>query len=299
MKVLAILLNNENKTIGARIEKDGKILDISTYDLKNSIFKFENAILDKKGYVRGVNTKLPKLKLNTKPNTKEQHEMISANKLLKNNTIKIYHGSKEPNLTPTFGQGKPNNDYGKGFYTTPNKELAKEWAWGTYSKGNRAYIYSYILDINNLKILDLTKLDSLHWIAELLFNRRINKGLREVDIDNMKKFIYKYKLDTKNYDIIIGYRADDSYFAYAEAFVTGGIYRETLDYALRTGELGIQIFIKSKRAFNIIKQTDKQEVNEKYKNYFLQRDKNARTMYQQLKHEQQFINNKHTIYDFI
>lgn len=44
----------------------------------------------------------------------------------------LYHGSNQDNLIPKFGYGKINNDYGRGFYTTPNKELAKEWAMVYY-----------------------------------------------------------------------------------------------------------------------------------------------------------------------
>lgn len=69
--------------------------------------------------------------------------------------------------------------------------------------------------------------------------------------DNVKILLEKYKLDTGAHDVIIGYRADDSYFAYAEAFVSGTIYKDTLEKALRTGELGIQVFIKGERAFDM------------------------------------------------
>ena len=40
----------------------------------------------------------------------------------------IYHGSDHEVKTPLFGFGKPNNDYGLGFYCCSHKSLAEEWA---------------------------------------------------------------------------------------------------------------------------------------------------------------------------
>ena len=161
------------------------------------------------------------------PNTAEYAEIAEVKKLLQKRNISIYHGNKNETMVPTYGVGGSDNDYGKGFYTTPNKELAKEWAWGTYTQGKKAYIHTFELDTSDLAILNLTELDSIHWIAELLYNRKLNLGDKEVVRDNVKIFLENYKLDTSNYDIIIGYRADDSYFAYAEAFVSGTIYKDT------------------------------------------------------------------------
>lgn len=166
----------------------------------------------------------------------------------------LYHGNKDINMQPKYGVGKKNNDYGQGFYTTPDLQLAKEWAYSGYTSGLRGYVHSYALDINGLNILDFTQLDSMHWLAELLVNRNISKvDTSEIVVENIKKVISKYKLDTTYYDIIIGYRADDSYFSYATDFVSGLIYRETLDKALHLGKLGLQVFIKSKKGFEALK----------------------------------------------
>lgn len=117
----------------------------------------------------------------------------------------------------------------------------------SYTRGNKGYLHTYELNLEGLKVLDLTKLDSLYWIAELIVNRRINTDDRETLEDDINKFIAKYKLNTDEYDVIIGYRADGSYFTYAEDFMTGVIYKETLEHALRFDNLGLQVFIKSKK----------------------------------------------------
>ena len=234
-----------------------------------------------------------------RPNAIEHSEIRTAQKLLSNPILTIYHGNKDASLIPAFGLGSSGNDYGRGFYTTPSIELAKEWAWGTYTAGDKGYVHTFELNIKSLSILNLTELDSIHWLAELVYNRQLNVQDKEVVEDNIKILLNKYKLDTSKYDVIIGYRANDSYFAYAEAFVSGTIYKATLEKALRTGELGIQVFIKSEKAFRSLKKTAVEEVPEKYRSYFVKRDKNARETYRSLRSHQGSRAGKQTIYDFL
>lgn len=242
---------------------------------------------------------MPEVVHKSRPNAIEHSEILSVKKLLSNEIITVYHGNKAENIIPTYGLGSTDNDYGRGFYTTPSIELAKEWAWGTYTAGNKGYVHTFMLHTKGLNILNLTELDSIHWIAELVFHRKLNIQDKEVVQDNIKILLKKYKLDTSKQDIIIGYRANDSYFAYAEAFVSGIIYKDTLERALRTGELGIQVFIKSEKAFQHLKRTAVEEVPEKYRGYFVKRDKNARDTYRSLSSNQGSRTGKQTIYDFI
>lgn len=56
--------------------------------------------------------------------------------------------------------------------------------------------------------------------------------------------------DISSYDVIIGYRADDSYFAFAQDFVAGVISMQKLAHAMKFGQLGEQIVLKSKKLLN-------------------------------------------------
>ena len=65
----------------------------------------------------------------------------------------------------------------------------------------------------------------------------------------------QYILDTflpdyRNYDVIIGYRADDSYFQFAKDFIQGTISLKTLGEAMRLGKLDEQIILKSEKAIS-------------------------------------------------
>ena len=223
-----------------------------------------------------------------------------ATKSLNKNPLILYHGNKDKNMLPEYNKGKADNDYGRGFYTTTDLQLAKEWAWSGYSNGDKAYVHCYELDIRGLNILDFTKLDSVHWVAELLQNRTFGNLIEvsEIGKENAELLKKKYKLDTDNYDIIIGYRADDSYFSYAVDFVTGQIYRETLDKALHCGSLGLQVFIKSKRAFDRLNFISVEEVPKKFETDFKNRDVRARNEYKDIKRSNKSIK-RTSITDYI
>lgn len=164
-----------------------------------------------------------------------------------NKIIKLYHGSINIIEKPEYGKGKKYNDYGLGFYMTEDLELAKEWAVDRYHDG---YANEYELDISNLKILNLTKEGNvLNWIALLLKNRSfILKN--DIAIQGKEFLLNNYLLPYEEYDVIIGYRADDSYFSYAESFLNNTISLKRLNEALKLGNLGEQIVLKSKKAFD-------------------------------------------------
>lgn len=169
---------------------------------------------------------------------------------MNSNELIIYHGSVSVIETPTFGKGKPHNDYGLGFYCTESLDLAKEWAVTEEKDG---YANKYIIESDNLKILDLSiNANVLNWITILLQNRVFNL---KSDISKVGKryLIEHFNLPIENYDIIKGYRADDSYFAYAESFLNNAISVQRLSEALRLGNLGEQIVLKSKKAFEHIR----------------------------------------------
>jgi hypothetical protein len=65
--------------------------------------------------------------------------------------------------------------------------------------------------------------------------------------------IEHFGINVNAFDLIVGYRADDSYFDFAEAFLNNAITVEQLSRAMRLGKLGEQIVLKSQLAFSKIK----------------------------------------------
>ena len=192
-----------------------------------------------------------------------------------NNVIRIYHGSEYIVDDPQFGKGSRRNDYGRGFYCTENVELAKEWAC---SHGTNGHANIYDLDLSGLKILELNQppLNVLNWLAILADNRTYwEKNSISEDAKNYLK--ENFLIDISKYDIIIGYRADDSYFTFAKNFVANGISLQQLKEAMVLGKLGNQIVLKSKKAFDQIKFVGTESAPaDIYYNLKMSRDKEAR-----------------------
>ena len=165
--------------------------------------------------------------------------------------ITIYHGSKQIVEVPTFGLGRKNNDFGLGFYCTESNDLAKEWAVSSLSDG---FSNRYTLDTEYLNTLNLNSPNYpiLNWIAVLVEHRLFS--IKTPIARRAKQYLTEhFGVNVNAFDLITGYRADDSYFDFAEAFLNNAITVEQLSRAMRLGKLGEQIVIKSQFAFSKIK----------------------------------------------
>ena len=79
---------------------------------------------------------------------------------------------------------------------------------------------------------------------------------------------------------MVGYRADDSYFQYAESFVSNTLPLRSLNLALKLGKLGEQTVVISPKAFARLRFTDVYPVDKSiYYPKFLYRDTKARDAY--------------------
>lgn len=96
------------------------------------------------------------------------------------------------------------------------------------------WVHQYELDISELKILDFQEKDVLSWLAELMKHRDAADSRRYRMLS--KKFIEKYGIDTEEYDVIKGWRANASYFYIAKEFVRDNIDIEILTELLSLGD---------------------------------------------------------------
>lgn len=195
-----------------------------------------------------------------------------------NSTVTIYHGSEKIIEKPVFGEGKRHNDFGPGFYCTENEDLAKEWA---VTKNRNGYVNKYSLNTECLNILYLNseQYTILNWIATLVNNRvftlnnPVTNRARRYIIDN-------FSVNVNAYDLIIGYRADDSYFDYAQAFLNNTITIEQLSLAMKLGKLGEQIVLKSRLSFEQLSFVNYREAeSELYYPLRKKRDEDANNYY--------------------
>lgn len=207
-----------------------------------------------------------------------------------NKELIVYHGSQQIIEKPEFGIGKVYNDYGQGFYCTESNELAKEWACPIKNDG---YSNKYTLCLNNLNVMNLTKgkFNILNWLAILLANRKFD--INSPVGSNAREFILSNFLpDITGVDVMIGYRADDSYFSFAEDFVNNTISLRDLNLAMRLGTLGEQVVLISERSFEKIKFMGYEIAD--YREYYYKRadrDSSARSAYaNRKKNLQQLMN---------
>ena len=189
----------------------------------------------------------------------------------------LYHGSSKIIKAPTFRFGNPHNDYGLGFYCTENIELAKEWA---SSEAVDGFVNTYSIDLNGLSVCNLSKeYHILNWMAVLLENRTFDLS-SETALMARDYILETFKPSYQDFDVIIGYRADDSYFSFAKDFLNNTISLDKLAQAMRLGKLGEQIVLKSEKAFKNLSFVNSEPVDNKvYYPKKVERDSAARLEY--------------------
>ena len=199
--------------------------------------------------------------------------------------MRLYHGSQVENFTPTYGMTDDTYDYGRGFYTTADKELGKEWAVGQRANAD-GWLHVYEADLDSLKVFDFAGAGVLAWLAELMKYRPADDtpGYMRDSV----RFIARYGIDLSGYDVIKGWRADASYYFIARMFVRNQVDVSILGDLLTLGDLGVQYFFKSERAFAALREA--QDLKERvpmseYKARFNARDDLARRRMVELMYE--------------
>lgn len=193
-------------------------------------------------------------------------------------TKDLFHGSEHIIEKPQYGLGKVRNDYGRGFYCTESMDMAREWA---SSKDHDGFMNCYTLNMEGLSVLDLNSSEYtvLHWLAVLLENR-VFDITSALAYEAKRYLLENFSTPYKEYDIISGNRADDSYFSFAQDFINGTIPVRTLANAMKLGKLGTQVVLKSPKAFEAIDFSGYESVKSKL--WFPKkdiRDKEARRQY--------------------
>ena len=177
--------------------------------------------------------------------------------MLFDDRMTLYHGSAELIKKPEPGREDPYKDFGPGFYCTESRELAKEWAC---RDGRNGYALGYRLNAEGLRVLRLgeTPLGVLNWLA-LLLRHRAFSAKDEACYNAAEAVKDRVAPELKGVDLIVGPRADDPAFSFAQAFLDGELSLEKLTAALRLDEGGEQIVLVSKAAFARLAFLDSEE----------------------------------------
>ena len=201
----------------------------------------------------------------------------------------IYHGSDHIIEAPVYNGSKRTNDYGYGFYTTESIDLAKEWACSDNRDG---FANCYEADMDGLTVLNLNapEFNILNWLAILTKYRTYwqSGSVASEAKDYLQRHFF---IDPTPYDVIIGYRADDSYFSFAQDFVSGAIPLSKLSDAMHLGRLGEQIVFKSRESFSHIRFTGAEPADaDIWYERKVSRDRDARRAYRKTKAASSMVN---------
>jgi hypothetical protein len=147
----------------------------------------------------------------------------------------LYHGSsvevKKPNLT----YSRIKTDFGKGFYTTPYREQAENWATRFKRAEKSGVITTYefpndVLKSDQIKVLEFDSYSD-EWLD---FVTDCRKGLITGD----------------RYDLIIGSVANDKVFDAIEAYFNGFFDKEKAIERLRYEKPNLQYCFKNEEIIN-------------------------------------------------
>ena len=100
--------------------------------------------------------------------------------------------------------------------------------------------------------------------------------------DKIKKIISKYGLNLNDYDVVIGYRADDAYFRFPKEFVIGNLSLEDLEEVFKLGSLGKQFVLVSQKAIDKLIFKKASLTNEKYVGRYFKQVKDATTLFDEI-----------------
>ena len=152
--------------------------------------------------------------------------------------IKLYHGSTVAVKNPSLRPGRPNADFGKGFYTTSNFEQAVRWAHIKQEReeAQRAVVSVYefdetLLDRPDLNIRRFTGADE-PW---LLFVTDCRKSRRH------------------DYDLVQGPVANDKVFTTVNLFESGVLSAEAAILQLKAYKTYDQLSFHTARAISALR----------------------------------------------
>ena len=151
----------------------------------------------------------------------------------------IYHGGTIPVDTPKILKGERMLDFGKGFYTTSNKEQAERWAEIVATRRNlkERFVTEYEFDFSSAN-RDLTVISfdnpNEEWLDFVCLNR-------------------SGQIPPKPYDIVIGPVANDQVYTVVALYEQGVLSKEAAIIELRVRKLYNQILFHTEKSLNYCK----------------------------------------------
>ena len=157
------------------------------------------------------------------------------------NIVRLYRAETADQMNGQFRFDKNIHNFGDGYYTTNNAGLALDLV-NRLNNSNDVHLKTFRINLDRLSVIDFDELNSLNWLAEILWNRQPDLAKHEI--------VPMYKVDTQMCDLIIGRRPGQSYFTVARSFLTGQISLQKMNNLLDVQEDGSLYVFKQKEALN-------------------------------------------------
>lgn len=164
--------------------------------------------------------------------------------------VTLYHGSKSGIHGAISPISREYCDFGKGFYMGTDRTQPLT----LICNYPNAKLYTLGIDLSGLKILDVEV--GLDWAFLVAYNRGKMESAKGTAIYN------RFADFSKDYDMIIGYIANDRMFVVLDRFFKGEITDLALINCLSALKLGKQYVALTEKACKKIQILDEQALNE-------------------------------------
>lgn len=164
--------------------------------------------------------------------------------------VTLYHGSKSGICGDITPMSRERCDFGRGFYMGTDQAQPLT----LICNYPNAKLYTLSVDLSGLKILNMEA--DLDWAFLVAYNRGKMESAKHTAIYN------HYENLSKDFDMIIGYIANDRMFVVLDRFFRGEITDLALINCLSALKLGKQYVALTEKACKKIKILDVQELRE-------------------------------------
>jgi len=157
--------------------------------------------------------------------------------------MKLYHGSNTAFKAIDLSACRPNKDFGRGFYLTPDRVGAESMARRTVKRfGGKPYVMTFELDDSRLADYHLRRFSAPNedWAMFVMANRRPSREAADHNRDN-------------RYGVVIGPIANDDLALLFRQFEQGLVSVEMMVREMRFKQLTIQYSFHTELAIASLK----------------------------------------------
>ena len=177
---------------------------------------------------------------------------------MENNLLTLYHGSKSGIKGSIAPLSRDRCDFGRGFYMGTERTQPLTLICNYPD----AQLYTLQADLSGLKILNIKI--GLDWALLVAYNRG------KMDVVRDSAIYRKYRHLNREYDMIIGYIANDRMFVVLDRFFNGEITDLALIHSLSALKLGKQYVARTEKACSQIHILRQDTLSEAEREHFKQ-----------------------------